>query len=167
MLEKDFSCNKNSFNGEFEKVTDVKKNFSISLPKYWKTNFFYDKLQSSIYTADTTKQLTETVLIDITHVKSHYQFNDNFKNMLAQNDNSQSLTNTKQQKFVYKNHDAFYTLSKGKKSNFTYQILNIFIKQNQTNSYHFKTEVYGKSLVNERFCKAIKTLNTLSFYESK
>ena len=63
-----FNCKTSSFE-QLEKLRYLKKLFSIELPKTWNTNFYYDSLQSSIYTADTTKQLTETFLLDITNVK--------------------------------------------------------------------------------------------------
>ena len=56
VLETGFSCD-SSFHYELEEVVDVKKKFSVQLPKKWKTNLYYAALQSSIYTGDTTKQL--------------------------------------------------------------------------------------------------------------
>ena len=58
-VNQSFHCKTSRFE-QLEKLRDVKKLFSIELPKTWNTNFYYDTLQSSIYTADTTKQLTET-----------------------------------------------------------------------------------------------------------
>ena len=58
---------------------DVKKTFSVAYPKNWKTNLYFDETQSSIFTADTTKQLTETVLLDITFINKEINFNDSFK----------------------------------------------------------------------------------------
>jgi hypothetical protein len=162
-LEKDFSCSSESFDSNTEKVIDVKNTFSIQIPIHWKTNFFYDKMQSSIYSADTLKQLTETVLIDITQIQNGYQFNAHFKKELAKNDSIQQLINKSQDSFQFKNKKAYYAVSVGKKGDFTYQILNIFIQQNKTSSLHFKAEVYGDLEVNTRFCKAIHTLNSITF----
>jgi hypothetical protein len=164
-LEKEFSCSSESFNGNTEKVIDVKKSFSIQIPKHWKTNLFFDKMQSSIYSADTTKQLTETVLIDITQLQIGYQFDARFKKQLTLNDSIQKLKNKHQNAFKFKNKNAYYAISSGKKGNFTYQILNIFAKQNDTNSFHLKTEIYGNSDINKRFCKAIHILNSITFNE--
>ena len=164
-LEKEFSCASESFSGEIKDVIDVKKNFTIQIPKHWKTNLFYDEIQSSIYSADTTKQLTETVLIDITHLQDEYQFDKHFKKQIRVNDSVQKLTTKTQNSFQFKSKKAYYATSSGKKGNFSYQILNIFVKQNDTNSFHLKTEVYGDSDVNIRFCKAIQTLNSIRFNE--
>ena len=77
VLDKEFSCNSTTVNGVLERNEDVKKTFSIQIPMHWKTNLFFDELQSSIYFADTTKQLTETVILDITHVQKEYNFTTN------------------------------------------------------------------------------------------
>ncbi len=165
VLEQEFSCSSESFSSTTKRVTDVKKTFSIQIPSHWKTNLFYDKLQSSIYFADTTKQLTETVLIDITQLQIAYQFDDQFKKQLRSNDSIYRLKSKSQNVFQFKNKNAYYATSIGKKGNFTYQILNIFVTQNNTSSFHLKTEVYGDLDVNNRFCKAIHTLNSITFNE--
>lgn len=165
-LEKEFSCSNNQHFSS-KRTIDAKKLFSLQLPRHWKTNLFYDTLQSSIYSADTTKQLTESVLIDVTQISNAYQFNDEFKNFLNKNDSIKKLKNHKQQQFQFNNKPAFYSISKGKKGNFSYQILNIFIQQNATNSYHLKTEIYGDTRVNERFCSGLNILNTIQINELK
>lgn len=63
-ISQEFNCQKVSFNN-LEIVEDVKDLFSLEIPKDWKTNLYQDEVQSSVFTADTTKQLTETVLLDI------------------------------------------------------------------------------------------------------
>ncbi|WKD86693.1 hypothetical protein KCTC32516_02069 [Polaribacter huanghezhanensis] len=160
-LAKEFSCSNTKFSGDFEQNTDIKKTFSVQIPTHWKTNFFYNDLQSSIYFADTTKQLTETVLIDITHIKSAYTFDVAFEKIISQNDSIQQLINTKKKKFLFLKNNAFYAVSKGEKQNFSYQIVNIFIHKNAINSYHIKTEIYGDTHINNRLCKAIHLINTL------
>lgn len=163
-LEKEFSCSSINFNGDFEQNTDIRKTFSIQVPTHWKMNFFYNDLQSSIYFADTTKQLTETVLIDITQIKSDYKFDTDFEKMISENDSVQQLINIKKKRFTFLENNAYFSISKGKKGNFSYQIVNIFINKNQINSYHIKTEVYGDLLINERLCKAINLIETLELY---
>jgi len=162
-VEQQFSCSSESFSSVTELVTDVKNTFSIQIPTHWKTNLFYDNLQSSIYSADTTKQLTETVLIDITQLQTNYTFDDHFKKQLAVNDTIHRLKVKHQDTFKFKNKNAYYTIANGKKGHFTYQILNIFVSQSATNSFHLKTEVYGDKNINNRFCKAIHTLNSITF----
>ena len=73
----EFDCEVAVFQN-LERIDDVKKLFSVYYPNSWKTNLYYDKNQSSIYTADTTKQLKETMLLDITHITSELVFDSNF-----------------------------------------------------------------------------------------
>ena len=166
-LEKEFMCKSETFSGSTENTKDVKNTFSVAIPKQWKTNLFYDEVQSSIYFADTTKQLTQTVLIDITQLSKKYQFDANFKKQLYKNDSLLNLKSITGKEFLYKENPSYFAISKGKKGNFSYQILNIFIQQNNNNSFHFKTEVFGDKEVNERFCKAINLLKSITINELK
>ena len=87
-LSKELGCEKTSFSN-LETVEDVHKNFSVKLPDNWKTNLYFDNSQSSIYSADTTKQLIETYLVDITMISSKIDFDNPFildyKNQLTKN----------------------------------------------------------------------------------
>ena len=69
----EFNCGVESFSN-LEKIEDFKKLFTVQYPDTWKTNLYYDKNQSSIFTADTTKQLKETMLLDITHISNQLKF---------------------------------------------------------------------------------------------
>ena len=72
-----FNCELETFSN-LERIEDVKNLFSVYYPDHWKTNFYYDNNQSSIFTADTTKQLKETILLDITHIANKIVFDSNF-----------------------------------------------------------------------------------------
>jgi len=161
VLDKEFSCASSVVKGALERNEDVKKTFSIQIPKHWKTNLFFNNLQSSIYFADTTKQLTETVLLDITHVQKEYSFNTDFKKQLFKNDSTQQLKALKEKEFIFFKKPAYYRVSKGFKGKYPYQIVNIYIKQNSNSTFHVKTEVYGDSLIKNRLCKAMQLINTL------
>ena len=76
-LSKEFNCESTTFK-DLETVDDVKNLFSIEIPKNWKTNLYKDEVQSSIFTADTTKQLTETVLLDVTFIQNKLKFDEAF-----------------------------------------------------------------------------------------
>lgn len=167
ILEKEFECNSESFTGNIESVLDVKNSFSVDIPVNWKTNLFYDDIQSSIYFADTTKQLTETVLIDITQLNRPYTFDEKFKIQLSKSDSILNFTRVNDHEFTFKKKKAYYSLSKGKKGKFSYQILNIFVKLNNFNSLHIKTEIFGDNNQQERMCKAINLFKSITFNEVK
>ena len=157
---KDFNCKKTAHNN-LEIVTDVKDLFSIELPKNWKTNLYKNEVQSSIFTADTTKQLTGTVLLDVTFIQNKINFDNAFLLKQEQEYLSKKLIKIKSKEFVIHEKTAYYMLFKGKKGEFNYQICNTFIKVNESNFILAKTEVYGDSLVNQRFCSAFSLIENI------
>ena len=140
---------------------DVKNLFSMEIPKTWKTNLYYDTSQSSIYTADTTKQLTETLLLDITNISKKINFSTSFKLKQEQENLSKSLIQIKSKETTIFNKPSYYTISKGQKNGFKYQICHLFIKTNAQNFILAKAEIYGDSLVNERLCNAFTLIEKI------
>jgi hypothetical protein len=109
-----FNCKKTNIHN-LEVINDVKNIFSVEFPKNWKTNLFFDENQSSIFTADTTKQLTETVLLDISFINKEINFNDSFKLQQEQESLSKNLIQTTSKEIKLLNKPTYYTISKGKK----------------------------------------------------
>lgn len=161
-LSEKFNCNA-SFLSNLEIVEDVKNNFSIKLPKTWKTNLYFDDLQSSIYTADTTKQLTKSLLLDFSYIKKDIEFNTLFKLQQEQEGLAKKLILKDFQKTLFLGKESCYTISKGKKEKYPYLLFNLFIKENTSNFVFVKTEIYGDSLVNERICEAINIIEKIKF----
>ncbi|WP_166387137.1 hypothetical protein [Polaribacter sp. 11A2H] len=159
-ISKDFNCNPTTFK-DLEEVKDVKNLFSLELPKSWKTNLYYDDIQSSIYTADTTKQLTESLLLDVTFINKSINFDTSFKLERAQEDVSKSLINIKSEETNFLEKPSYYTVSKGKKGKFDYQVCHVFIKINDQNFILAKAEVYGDSLVNKRLCNGLALMEKI------
>ena len=163
-ISNDFQCDSKDIKN-LEVIKDVKGIFSVKYPKNWKTNLFYDDIQSSIYSADTTKQLTETLLIDVTFIKKEINFNDAFKLQKEQESLSKNLIQTKSKEINLLNKSSFYTVSKGKKGKFPYQICNIYIKINNNNFIFAKAEIYGDSLVNQRLCKGFSLIEKIKIHQ--
>ena len=159
-LYKDFECNTQSFSN-LEKTTDVRNLFSVKFPKHWKTNLYYDNSQTSIYSADTTKSLTKSTLIDVTYIHNSIAFNNAFLLKLIKKEKELQLQNVKAKEIVVLEKPSYIQQSKGKKGAYSYQILNVYSKINSDNFLHSKIEVYGDSLVNERICKAIDLLDKI------
>jgi hypothetical protein len=171
-----FSCNETSeirehFNCEtptfhtLEKVDDLKNLFSIDIPKDWKINLYQDEIQSSIFTADTTKNLTETVLLDVTFINKKIDFDLLFLLEQEQENLAKNLIKIKSKEFIFHKKPSIYIIYKGKKGEFPYQICNTFIKVNEENFILAKTEVYGDSLVHKRFCKAFTFVENIKIKE--
>ena len=161
-ISKDFNCEKLSFSS-LEEITDMKNLFSVKLPENWKTNLYFDDIQSSIYSADTTKQLTETAILDISFVQKSIVFDDNFKLNLERENLANHLIRTTSKEQKFNKNSSFYSISKGKKGNYNYQVLDFFIKVNDQNFLHTKTQIYGDSLVEERLCSSINLIEKITF----
>lgn len=159
-ISKDFNCKSLAYNN-LEEVVDVKNLFSIQVPRTWKTNLFYDNIQSSIYTADTTKQLTETLLLDITIINKNIKFDIPFKLNKEKENLTKNLIKVKSKETSIINKTAYFSISKGKKGIYNYQVCDFFIKVNEQNFILAKAEVYGDSLVNKRFCKAFNFIEKI------
>ncbi|MFY0630957.1 MAG: hypothetical protein JXR05_11285 [Flavobacteriaceae bacterium] len=161
-VSKDLECAPEAYSN-LEKIEDVKKLFTVQFPDNWKTNLYYDNKQSSIYTADTTKQLTETFLVDITHVSNKLTFDSEFIQKFKEGLFTQKLVENTSYETNFLEKETYYSMAMGKKNNYSYQILNLFIKINNNNYIHAKAEVYGDSLVNQRLCNALSLIEKTTY----
>lgn len=157
-----FNCEVETFSN-LERIEDVKNLFSVYYPDHWKTNFYYDTNQSSIFTADTTKQLKETTLLDITHISNKIVFDSIFLKKFKSNLSEQYLTEISASKIIFKEKPSFYSEAKGINNNFNYYVFNLFIKLDENNYIHSKIEIYGDALKEERICKGINLLEKTIF----
>ncbi|PQJ81706.1 hypothetical protein [Polaribacter glomeratus] len=162
-ISNDFNCEKSAYSN-LENVEDIKNLFSLKLPKNWKINLYQDESQSSIFAADTTKQLTETVLIDVTFIKNKITFDDVFMLQQEQENLTKGLIKIKSKEITLLEKPSFYTIYKGKKGAFLYQTCHTFIKINAENFILAKTEIYGDSLVNERFCNSFSLIENIKIH---
>jgi hypothetical protein len=163
-ISKDFDCETSSYNN-LEKVEDVKNLFSIDLPKDWKINLYQDEVQSSIFAADTTKQLTETVLLDVTFIRNKITFDDAFILQQEQENLKKGLIKIKSKEITLLEKPSFYLIYKGKKGAFMYETCHTFIKINPQSFILAKTEIYGDSLVNERLCNSFSLIENIKIHQ--
>ena len=161
-ISKDLGCNPDSY-GNLEVVEDVDKRFKVQLPDNWKTNLYFDSNQTSIFSADTTKQLTNTYTLDITYIYSELKLDEKFLQKFKTNLQKKQLVETTSYEFNFREKESYYSRALGKRGQFDYQICNIFIKVNSGNYIHAKTEVYGDSLVNERICSALSLIEKIEY----
>ena len=161
-ISKDLDCNPETYKN-LELVEDVDKKFKVKLPDHWKTNLYFDKNQTSIFSADTTKQLTNTYTIDITYIYNELKLDDTFiqkfKTSLTQN----QLVEATSYELKFQGKESYYSRALGKRGRFSYQVCNLFIKVNSGNYIHAKAEVYGDSLVNERICNALSLIEKIKY----
>jgi hypothetical protein len=161
-LSKNLNCDPETYSN-LEVVEDVDKRFKIQLPDNWKTNLYYDKNQTSIYAADTTKNLTDTYTIDVTYVYSELKLDETFIQKFKTDLYKNQLVETTSYDFLFQDKEAYYSRALGKRGQFNYEICNIFIKINSGNYIHAKAEVYGENSINERFCNAFSLIEKIEY----
>jgi len=160
VLETTFDCS-NSFSfSDTKKVKDIKKNFTISIPENWKTQLYYDEFQSDIFTADTTKNLSNTYIIDTSWKLGELNLSKEFETKLISS-TDMDVVNSKFENIQEK--PAFWYLLKGKNKGFDYQVLQIFVKTSVDTYLEIKTEVYGNKNVEERFCESMQIIKSIQF----
>lgn len=159
ILETTFDCSKNSFS-KTTSFKDSKNNFKIDIPKGWKVNKFYDEIESSIFFADTLKQLTETYIIDVSYKSGELDLNPEFVEKVGNSTNHQIEYSEFENLF---DKPAFWYLSKGEKNNFEYRVLSIYIKTSFDSYMQISIEIYGPENVEKRLCEAINIIKTIVF----
>ena len=160
-LKKEFPCDESIIISNIKKTTDIRNLFTVSLPKNWKVNLYYDSEKTSIYAADTTVNLTKTILFDATLVHHAVFLDKTFGQKITTDNQNMGLSEVKTKNLTLLKKPSYYSFAKGKKGNYSYHILNTFTKVNSDNFLHVKTEIYGDSLVNERICKAINLIDKI------
>jgi len=162
IISKNLDCNPETYNN-LEVVEDFDKRFKIQLPDNWKTNLYYDKNQTSIYSADTTKNLTDTYTVDVTYIYSELTLDEKFIQRFKTDLYQKQLVETTSYEFLFQEKEAYFSRALGKRGQFNYEICNIFIKLDRGNYIHAKAEVYGDTLINERFCNAFSLIEKIDY----
>ena len=163
-LKEQFECDAPTHFTNTKEYKDVLSKFYIEIPKYWKTQLYYDEFQSDLYSADTTKQLSETYLIDITWHQGELNFDKEFKSNISKNLKGKGLLKVIKSGIVkFKKHDSYYNLSTGKNSELTYHYLQIYLKYKPDEYFTFTSKIYGDRNTNERVCASISIFNNIIF----
>lgn len=160
-LKKEFPCATFSSFSNLQQTEDVRNLFSMSLPKNWKVNLFFDNVQTAIYTADTTVNLTKTIIMDASYIHSAINFDAVFQQKMTADNTKMELTETKAKKITLFDKPSYISYATGKKGTYSYHVLNTFTKVNSDNFLHIKTEIYGDTKVEERLCNAINLIDKI------
>ncbi len=138
-LSEDMQCKPEPY-ANLELVENLDKRFIVEIPKHWKTNLYFDKNQTSIFFADTTKQLTNSYIFDVTYIYEELQINQKFLERFKHNLMKNKLVESTSYELTFNNQEAYYSRALGKRGAFDYEILNLFIKANSDSYLHVKTE---------------------------
>lgn len=145
--------------------TDLKTKFQIGIPSNWKVNLYQDEVQSSIYVADTTVALSNSILMDVTWVKDNIKFDKVFLLKNEQEELFKKNIKVLSKEIEFQGKKAHYALYKGNKNNLPYQSLHFFIKIDEMSFLKVKIDVYGKEENQERLCKALSIIDQIKILE--
>ena len=165
-FEREFDCDTPVHFTNTKTYKDVLNHFEIDIPKNWRTKLYYDELQSKVYTADTTKQLSESYIIDVTWRQGELIFNDEFEekvNELASRDFQLIPVKSGYGKFLDK--PSYYHISTGKNANMNWHFLQIYVQYNTDEYYLLSSKIYGDDFVSERICATFALFKNISFEE--
>ncbi len=171
------SCQKSKFEREFECETpssytqtktfkDVLGHFEIDVPSSWKTELYYDEFQSAVYTADTTKSLRETFILDISWRQGELVLNKDFEVKVAQNARRNlQLIPVKSGFGEYLEHPAYYHIATGKSDDLSWHYLEVYVQHKVDEYYVFTAKIYGDEYVSERICASFSIFGELIFLD--
>ncbi len=160
------NCTTSTNFADTKEISGFLKHFKLKVPKNWKSELYYDETQSRFYTADTSKQLTDTYIIDVTWHQGEIELNDNFEQIIENEvKQNEHLVPIKRGFGYFIDLPCYYNLAKGESSGFTYHYLQIYLKTNVDEYYNLTTKVYGDEFVEERLCESLSLFEGLTFLE--
>ncbi len=171
------SCQKSKFEREFECETpssytqtktykDVLGHFEIDVPSSWKTELYYDEFQSALYTADTTKTLRETFILDVSWRQGELVLNKDFEVKVAQNaTRNLKLIPVKSGFGEYLGNPAYYHIATGKSDDLSWHYLEVYVQHKVDEYYVFTAKIYGNEFVSERICSSFSIFGDIIFLD--
>ena len=165
-LIKEFNCKSTTEFSDTKEIRDVLKKFKLTLPTNWTTKLYYDDFQSEIYSADETKSLKETYILDVSWHQGELDLNESFdqtvKDTLAI---KEGLSLVKSNFSEFQDKPCYWNLSKGKSGEFTYHFFQVYVKTQVDEYFTFTTKVYGDENIEERLCSSIQLADKIKFIE--
>jgi len=160
LLEKEFGCT-NSKMKNTEEVNDFFENFSVQIPQNWKTSFYYDHIQSEIFSADTTKVFEETYMMEFSMINGKMFIDDAFKKKVNDKTKEKELQLINQNFIDFKGYKGYYYYGKTFQNEIALHVFQYYLKLNEKQYLMVKTEIYGNEKVEERLCNSFAIINSL------
>jgi hypothetical protein len=163
---KDFTCKTPLKLKNIERVLDAKENFSLDIPKYWKTELYIDDNSSMFTTADTTKQYLNTYLIKATLINSKLILNTpEIEKIKAAILSDKHQTISAVVRGTFKSYPALLISAKSDK--FKSGITSLHLYTPISEKFYFEIEIhcFGAKNIDKRLCEAIHIINSLKINE--
>jgi len=165
-FEKEFECDTPISYTQTKNFKDVLNHFEIEVPSNWKSELYYDEYQSALYTADTTKTLRETYILDIAWHQGELVLNKDFEVRVAENaTRNLKLIPVKSGFGEYLGHPAYYHIATGKSDDLSWHYLEVYVQHKVDEYYTFTSKIYGNEFVSERICASFSVFNEITFLD--
>jgi len=165
-FEREFECSSPRNFTNTKTYKDVLKHFEIEIPKSWKTELYYDEYQSKLYTADTTKQLRETYILDFTWHQGELMFDKDFETTVTENAiNKMKLIPVKSGYGEFLDKPSYYQISTAKSDDLSWHYLEIYVRFNVDEYYTFTAKIYGSEFVSDRICSSLSLFKSIEFLD--
>ena len=163
-LQKSFQCKpQKAMKSDY--ISDFNKNFKIKIPTNWKSNLYYNQFQSDLYAADTTKQLTDSFILETSFNQGELVFDDVFFTKTDSVLTATKLSKINSKTIQFQKKPAYWYLVTGEKKGFTYHQFNLLVKLSNTTYFSCNSAIYGENNVSERICEAISIINSVEFLQ--
>lgn len=143
--------------------TDFKKNFKLKIPDTWKISHFYSPATSEMFVADTTKQLSESYIMEMIYQDSEILLGSDLKSKVEAFNKVNQYSMVDSNELRFKEHPATFFTIRGKKNNYDVLIFDLYVKTSETTYFNSKTEIYGNANIQKRLCESLAILNTVEF----
>jgi len=163
-LTEKFKCKSVKINN-LESVYDFNKNFKIRIPTSWKTNLYYDKYESSVFAADTLRELTDSYILGTSFTYGKLDFNEAYIKKIDSVLTVNSLEKIDEGNELFKTKKTYWYLVKGKKNGFPYQQFNLTVKLSENTYFNAYSEVYGEDNIHRRTCESISIIEKIEFLQ--
>ena len=165
-IESELGCGSTPKLGETKETRDILKKFKLVVPEYWSTQLYYDDFKSQIYAADTSKQLTETYILDVAWHQGELTLDD----VLAKKVRDtlyirEQMTTIKSGFGKFKKKPSHWNLSQGKESGRLYTFLQLYLKTEPDEYFLLTTKLYGHENVNARLCESLALFDKIKIIE--
>ncbi len=155
-IESELGCDSSPKIGKTKEVRDILKKFKVVIPENWETQLYYDEFKSQIYAADTTKQLSETYILDIAWHQGDLMLNEALAKSVKDTLNiREQMTTVKSGFGTFKKKQSYWNLSQGKRSDRLYTFLQVYLKSEEDEYFLMTTKLFGDANVDARLCESI------------
>ncbi|ANW95682.1 hypothetical protein AXE80_05055 [Wenyingzhuangia fucanilytica] len=157
-----FSCEQKTEIKNTRVVNDVHHNFKIKVGKNWKTELYFDDYQSRIYSADTTRNYSESFIIDITRFEGNITLSDNFRQHLMSQIKSIPRAYIIKEGFIdFKDSAAYAIYSFQKKEDIVLYNIQCYLTY-PDHYFLLESKINGSQNLEKNTCESIAIFNSLT-----